>query len=143
VSCRPANVHEIHLSIHYPLTSFSDQRILPAFTEQYRHSSQQLQSSHQRSIRYLLSLRLLVFMIMIKRICWSALTVSMFLAPLKYLPAGTVNALFNTAPIIVCFVEAVRYKVNFYDYHPLETLECQTFCSDNHIILWHFAHYTT
>lgn len=35
----------------------------------------------------------------------------MLLAPLKYIPAGTVNALFNTAPIIVCFVEAFRYKV--------------------------------
>lgn len=51
---------------------------------------------------------------MIKRIIFSALTVSMFLVPLKYLPAGTVNALFNTAPIIVCFVEAIKYKVNIF-----------------------------
>jgi hypothetical protein len=43
----------------------------------------------------------------------------MFLAPLKYIPAGTANALFNLAPIIVCFVEAVRYKVNFTEFRNL------------------------
>jgi hypothetical protein len=47
---------------------------------------------------------ILAFRIVVKRIFWSALSVSMFLAPLKYVPAGTANALFNLAPIIVCFV---------------------------------------
>lgn len=49
-----------------------------------------------------------------KRMLLSSITVSMYLAPLKYLPAGTVNALFNTGPIIVCFVEAYKYGVPFH-----------------------------
>jgi drug/metabolite transporter (DMT)-like permease len=49
-------------------------------------------------------LSILAFRIVMHRMFWSSLTVSMFLAPLKYIPAGTANALFNLAPIIVCFV---------------------------------------
>jgi hypothetical protein len=41
----------------------------------------------------------------------SSVTVSMLIISIEYIPLGTANALHNVGPVIVCFIEAWRYKV--------------------------------
>ncbi len=48
-----------------------------------------------------------------KRLIWNTVTVSFFLYPLKYIEISIANAVFNTGPLMVFFVEAIYFQVNY------------------------------
>ena len=51
-----------------------------------------------------------VFKAILKRALASAITMTMYLSSVKYIPIGVANALFNTTPIMTFFIEAIYYK---------------------------------
>lgn len=51
-----------------------------------------------------------VFRAILKRALASAITMTMYLSSVKYIPIGVANALFNTTPIMTFFIEAVTHK---------------------------------